>query len=129
MDFIGILVFIALVFLLLFFATFFLRLGASVAGVPKHKNTFGRALLILFISWLVIGLLGGAGSFVPGFGNVLGVIIGAGINMLIIGAIFDVPFPKAFITYIFSLIFQVVFVFIAVFIMGLIGISLGAMAH
>ncbi|MGE9294544.1 MAG: hypothetical protein ACQKBW_13105 [Puniceicoccales bacterium] len=128
MALVPILVGILLIFLLLFFATFFLRLGASVAGVPKHKNTLGRAVLILLITWLVITALGGAGTFIPGLGNILGVLIAVLINVLIIGGIFDVTFGKAFVTYIFSLVFQVVFIAIGVLILGLLGMSAAALA-
>ncbi len=128
MELVPLLVSILLLFVLLFFATFFLRLGASVAGVPKHRNTLGRALLILILSWIIIGALGGAGTFIPGLGNVLGVLIAVAINVLLISGIFDVSFGKAFVTYLFSLIFQIVFFFLSLFILGLIGVSFAGRA-
>ncbi|MBC2595327.1 hypothetical protein H5P28_13750 [Ruficoccus amylovorans] len=128
MSLVALLVTVVLVFLLVFFATFFLRLGASVAGVPKHKNTLGRALLILIVTWLVISALGGAGTFIPGLGNILGVLLAVLINVLIIGGIFDVSFGKAFVTYIFSLVFQVLFVLLGLFILGLLGASFAVLA-
>ncbi|MEM8549847.1 MAG: hypothetical protein AAGF10_03580 [Verrucomicrobiota bacterium] len=124
MDLLGGIVLALLVFLFLFFATFFLRLGASVAGVPQHKNTFLRAVAVLFLSWVAIALLGNVGhQLMPGYGTLMS-IIAVVLTVFIIRGIFDIGFPKAFITYIFSLIFQVVFTFVALFILGMVGVTM-----
>ena len=114
---------VALIFLFLFFATFFLRLGASVAGVPQHRNTMGRALLILLLSWLVYAVLGGGGhAMAPGVGTLAG-LLGLVATVFIIGSVFDVPLGKAIITYLFTLIFQILFPVLVVFLLGVLGIS------
>ncbi len=123
MNLTELLISVALIFLFLFFATFFLRLGASLAGVPQHKNTMGRALLILLLSWLVYALLGGGGhALVPGLGSLAG-ILGIVATVFIIGSVFDVPLGKAIVTYLFTLIFQIIFPIVIVFLLGLLGVS------
>jgi hypothetical protein len=115
---VSIILFLVGLFLLLFFATIFLRLGASIAGVPSNRNTIFRALCILILTWVVFALIGGVGSLLPVLGPMIGVLVALLINVLIIGGIFEVGFWKALITYVFSLIFQVAFVVIASLIFG-----------
>jgi len=119
----AILVTVLLVLFLLWFATLFLRMGANWAGVAKGKNTIPRALAALILSWLVIGFLGGAGSFIPGLGNLLGVIAGIAVNGLVVGLVYGEGFLKGCQIYLLSIIAQIVIIFLAVFILGLLGVA------
>ncbi|MGE9295483.1 MAG: hypothetical protein ACQKBV_04265 [Puniceicoccales bacterium] len=122
-DLLSLCILVLLVIFLLWFATLFLRIGASWAGVAKSKNTIARALVALFLSWLVIGLLGGAGSIMPGFGNIIGAIIGVALNGLVVGAVYGEGFLKGCQIYILSIVAQIVICIVAFLVLGLVGVA------
>jgi len=115
---------ILFVLFLLWFATLFLRIGANWAGVARGKNTIARALLALLLSWLLIGVLGGAGMILPGFGNVLGVIFAIMLNGFVVGAVYREGFLKGCQIYILSIVAQVVIAIIAFIVLGLLGVAM-----
>ncbi|MEO0795731.1 MAG: hypothetical protein AAFX93_11235 [Verrucomicrobiota bacterium] len=123
-ELVGLVVAIVFLLILLWVATLTLRIGANWAGIAKAKNTIGRAAIALFCSWLVIGFFGGSGSFIPGIGNVLGVIVGIAINGLIVGAVYGVKFGKGVQIYLLSIVAQIVVIIVAVLVLGLLGVSL-----
>ncbi|GHB89731.1 hypothetical protein [Cerasicoccus arenae] len=126
MGILGILVTVLLFLFALWAITLCLRIGASWAGISKSKNTIGRALIALILSSLVLGLLGGGGTILPGVGNVIGVLISLIINGVIIGGVYGVPFGKGVQVYVLALVAQIALVLLAILIFGLLGITLVA---
>lgn len=125
MTIIQILVTLALILFALWAITLCLRIGAGWSGVPKSENTIGRALLAMILSWLVVGLLGGGGTFlVPVMGNLVGLLIALLINGAIIAAVYGVKFGKGIQIYLLAIVAQVLLTVLAVFILGLLGLSL-----
>lgn len=124
MGIVEILVAIVVILIALWAVTLAMRIGAGWAGVPKGKNTIMRALLAMFLSWLVIGFFGGAGSFVPGFGNIIGLLIGLALNGVVVAGVYGEKFMKGVQIYILALIAQVLLVVLIVFLLAMFGVAL-----
>ncbi len=125
MGILELLIFVVLVLVGLWLITLCLRMGAGWAGISKSENTVGRALLAMFLSWLVMSLFGvGGGVIFPLVGNVVGLLITLIVNGFIIGAVYGVNFGKGVQIYVLAIIAQIVLAVVAVFVLGLLGLSI-----
>lgn len=105
----GVMIGIAIIGLLL--GTFFMWLGAKLAGV--EDATFGKSFLAalggVFATWFATWLL----SVFPGIGTGIGFIIGLILTIFIIEGAFGIGFGKALVVWIFHFLAQAVAVLIA----------------
>lgn len=118
MEIIGIAIstFIVVILTAIFLATFFMWLGAKIAGV---KNvSFGKSFLAAvgttFVTWL-ISLLSSA---VPSLGGIIGFSVGLLFSIFVIKGIYDTSFGRALLVWIFQIVAEILAIFIGFLIFG-----------
>lgn len=95
--------------------SFFLHVGAKLAGVRRAR--FGKAVqasIACALSTLLLALLF---SWIPVGGTALGFLIGLLLTIAVIQAVYGTSFGKAFLLWIFNVAAQVAAVFIGAFLL------------
>ena len=108
---------VIIILLAIFLATFFMWLGAKMAGVKKSKSNFSSAFLSAVGVGLVTWLFGWLASLLHIYG-LIGLIIGLILAVLVIKHIYDIPFGRAFLVWLFNIFAQALAIFIAFLIFG-----------
>lgn len=93
-------------FLAVLIASFFLWIGAKIAGVKEA--TFGKSILAAIGAEFVIWIISLVLSIIPVIGTVIGFIVGLILAIFVIKGIYDTSFGKALAAWIFGAIAQVV---------------------
>lgn len=90
----------------IFFATFFLWIGAKIAGVKK--SNFGRSFVAAigsgFITWLFSLIF----TQIEGVVTIIGFIIGLLLTIFVIKAAYGTSFGRALLVWIFHIIAEVI---------------------
>ncbi len=93
--------------------TFFMWIGAKIAGVASSKANFGNSLLAAIgaavVTWIISALFAG----IVGIGAIIGFVIGVILSILVIKSVFKIDWGKAFLVWLFHLVAQVLVFFIA----------------
>lgn len=95
--------------------SFFLHVGAKLAGVKRA--TFARAVKGSIACTLSIMLLAAVFSFIPVAGTGMGFLIGLLLTVVVLQASYSTTFSKAFLLWLFNVFAQIAAVFIVVFLL------------
>ena len=91
-------------------ASFFMWLGAKIAGVRDSR--FGRAVVAAvasgFITWVIYYIF----WQIPGSNTIVGFIIGLVLTIIVIKAAFSTSFGKALLVWIFQILSEAIAVFL-----------------
>ena len=93
-------------------ATFFMWIGAKMAGVKKA--TFGRSFIAALGSAFLTWLLSLSLSFFPPFGPPIGFVIGLILVIFIIMGAYDTTFGKALLVWLFHLLAEIAAIVIGI---------------
>ncbi len=93
--------------------SFFLHVGAKLAGV--RKATFGRAVLASIACAMSTLLLALLFSWIPVSGPGLGFLIGLVLTVVVLQAVYSTTFGKAFLLWLFNVAAQAAAVIIGMF--------------
>jgi hypothetical protein len=91
--------------LALLIATFFMWIGAKMAGVKKA--TFGRSFIAALASAFLTWFLSLALSFFPPIGPPIGFLIGLVLVVFVIKGAYDTNFGKALLVWVFHLLAEI----------------------
>ena len=84
----------------------FMNIGAKIAKV--ENATFGKSLFAAFIVTIIIAITGAAFSILPIIGTIFGIVVSLLLSTLVVKAIYNTSYGKAFL----ALIFYIIIVFI-----------------
>lgn len=107
--------FVAVLLIAIFFATFFMWLGAKMAGAKNSTfgNSFLAAIGTTFVVWLVSWLVS-----VFNINVTIGFVAGLILTILVIRGIYEITFGRALVVWIFSLVAEGLAIFVAFLIFG-----------
>lgn len=103
--------------------SFFLHVGAKLAGV--RKATFRRAVLASIACAMSTLLLAVLFSWIPVSGPGLGFLIGLVLTVVVLQAVYSTTFGKAFLLWLFNVAAQVAAVIIGMFLIPAVLSALG----
>ncbi len=98
--------------LAMFIATFFMWLGAKMAGV--QKATFGRSFIAAMGSAFLTWILSLSLSFFPPIGPPIGFLIGLILVIFVIMGAYDTHFGKALLVWLFHLLAEIAAIVIGI---------------
>lgn len=93
-------------------ATFFMWIGAKMAGV--EKATFGRSFIAALGSAFLTWILSLALSFFPPVGPPIGFLIGLILVIFVIKGAYDTNFGKALLVWVFHLLAEIAAIIIGI---------------
>ncbi len=93
-------------FLVVILDSFFLHIGAKLAGV--NRASFGKAVKASIACALSTLLLAILFSWIPIAGTAAGFLIGLGLTILVLQASYSTSFGKAFLLWIFNVVAQII---------------------
>ena len=87
-------------------ASFFMWLGAKIAGV--ERSTYGRSMVAAIAAAFVTWLVSWVGTQIPSMPRVIGFVVGLILTLIVIQAAYSTRFGKALLVWIFNIIAQVI---------------------
>jgi hypothetical protein len=87
-------------------ASFFMWLGAKIAGV--ERSTYGRSMVAAIAAAFVTWLVSYVGTQIPSMPRVAGFIVGLVLTIVVIQAAYSTRFGKALLVWIFNIVAQVI---------------------
>lgn len=93
-------------FLVVVLDSFFLHVGARMAGI--RRATFGKAVKASIACALATLLLAIIFSWIPVAGTAVGFLIGLALTILVLQASYNTSFGKAFLLWIFNVVAQII---------------------
>ena len=87
-------------------ASFFMWLGAKIAGV--ERSTYGRSMVAAIAAAFVTWLVSWVGTQIPSMPRVIGFVVGLVLTLIVIQAAYSTRFGKALLVWIFNVIAQVI---------------------